>query len=292
MKVKTKIDKVVLTAKNHYEEFLPYDQIPGYKVVENFFSTTDIPDEDDSRMKYMAIVRYIHEGKGSFMVAYFQRKTKWASPLYLIFWPDYFHEIPIVAVKRVQDFLWRKCRYEMRVSMVDVATDLIFDRDFDAYSKIIRTFKPGRKRKPDREWDTSVCFGKPSTPVRLIVYDKTEQLLAKHNVEIPEQVVRVEARFRMSKCNNFIQTVDDLASHNWGWLYPKYFSFHVKKPALTETLLDMGVEPKQPIWKLRDLMTGAGKTPSNFYRDCLVEHPKADLVRNSLSGYRWGRSVQ
>lgn len=291
MEVKTKIDKIVLTAKNHYEEFLPYDQFPGYKVVENFFSTTDIPDDDDSHMKYMAIVRYIHEGNGSFMAAYFQRKTKWASPLYLIFWPDYFHEIPIDAIKRVQDFLSKRCGYGFRVSKVDVATDLIFEGDCDAYSKIIRTFKPGRKRKPDEEWETSVCFGKPSTPVRLIVYDKTVQLLNKHNVEIPENVVRVEARFRMSKCKNFIQTLDELAAHNWSWVYPQHFSFHVKKPAFREKLLDMGVEPSQPIWKLRDLMKGAGKWPSNFYRDCLQDHPKARQVRTVLSAYRWGQTL-
>ena len=281
MEIRTKIDMVVLTAKNFHEELLPYAEIPGFKAVKKL--PDKVPDDNDGS-NYKA--KYLYKNGSTMMAVYFMRKTKWVSPLYIIFWSDYHHEISLSAVKAVENFLRDKCGYEMRVSKVDVATDLIFT-DYDAFPKVIRTFKPGRKRKPTKEYESSVYFGTRKSPVSLIVYDKTKQLAEEKGVYIDKNVVRVEVRLNIPKCKNFIQTVDDLAEHNWLWLCDKHFSFHLKKPSFREKLLDMGVEPSQPIWKLRDIMSGVGKWPSNFYRDCLYNHPKELFVRSALASYRW-----
>jgi hypothetical protein len=241
-------------------------------------------------------MKFKHVETGNILIISNQRKSKYwaASPVYLIFYPSVSHPITYPDVFAVQQFFLRECGIKLRVSVVHPAVDLVWrKRRKNRYQQTLRFLKPGSKKpyQPPNEipYKSGNYFGTPYSSNQLLTYDKDRQLRNAKGVDITGDIFRIEPRLKIPQMNNFIQSIDDLAVLDWSFLYPKYFSFH---DLTSDFMLNVNFAHeswRQPIWKLRNIAKEKlGISPSNFYRDCLVDHRTlSDPVREALATYRW-----
>jgi hypothetical protein len=297
MKVQVKLDKLALFTSHRSEVLYPYWDIPNFKF-RGYFDPAKNEEDDQTLTKYEKVVMYENMRNGNSLLICNQRKKKCynASPLYLIFYTSYFHTISYQGVKAVEKFFEQYCSTRLRLSQIHLALDIISATEIDHYEEVIRSIKPGKKPKADleKEYKTGIYFGSSKSSNYLHVYDKAQQMWDVYGLRIEGDVVRIELRLRIPQLNNFIQYTGDLAVCDWSFVYPKYYSFHQPTNRLKRKLKLHGIDWSRPIWELRDIMEERfGITPSNFYRDYLMDHPSfSDLVRDALSNYRWCRKYK
>lgn len=293
MEIKCKLDKIVLTTKNRNHVSFDYEKLPVYKKKSHFFAK---PDKGEKR--YKTIIRYEHpHGYGSLSICLHPMNYR-QSPYYIIFYADYDHDIPYHDVMQVVNFFKQTLGYDLQVSRVDLAVDIISKKQ-NLFKKVVRNIKPGMKGQPNKpkkdngmgnkykpDYEKTLYFGNRNTGVCLITYDKAYEQKQRGRI-FNEDVVRIELRFYMAKLANPIETVEELGDYDWAGVYGKYFSIHKLSQKYKKVLRRKGIGTKRPIWKLRDIMEKQGKARGNFYRDCLQEHVKADKFREALAGYSW-----
>ncbi len=299
MKTKLKIDKLSLsTPKRLSNVYYPYKNLPGYKSSKHVKSEADTAElvkktKDYNIVKYKKIIQYKHTETGSSLIVCHRRKKdfKNISPIYIIFYTDYFHKITYPAVIEIERF-FKQLNIPLRVSIIHLALDLISKDKIGLYKKIILAVKPGSKREPTRVCENGVYIGKYKSSNQLLIYDKGEEL-RKEGINVKEDICRIELRMRMHQMNNFIQTIDDLAVYDWSSVYPKYYSFHFRTNELKKKIKPIGEDWRSPIWELRDIMEDEyDMNPSNFYRDCLIDHPQLSIsIPKALKRYRWKNDV-
>ena len=306
MKVEARIDKLALFTRVRGEVFYRYPDIPGYKLDKTFDPNkrNKWDKQDPEALKYKKVARFVNEKTGNVLLICNHRKpTKkagYVSPLYVIFYCSYDSPLSCDEVRLVVAYFWHNHRVRLRVSMVHLAIDIISKTDKRLFKKVVRSFKPGRKRGPYRpkskvtrqqlkSYKTTVYFGAPGVDNRLVIYDKTKELRRRHNVIIDDYVCRVEAQFRPPELKGFVQTVNDLASYDWTSICQRHFSFHRPTRKLKAMFDDADLSWRKPIWELRDIAEKQfGIRPSNFYRDYLMKHPTlSGKVRKALKRYRW-----
>ena len=303
MRVAMSIDKLALFTEDRFEITYPYKEIPNYKfasyVVKNGKPGKDFKKEkqkDRTIIKYLTVMKFKHVETGNVLIISNQRKSIFwaASPVYLIFYPGFFHHITYPDVLAVEQFFQRECGIKLRVSVVHPAVDLLWKKQQkNRYKKILRHLKPGSKKPyqpPNRKpYRSGNYFGKTYSSNQLLTYDKGRQLRKMKKIDVSGDIFRIEPRLKVPKMNNFIQSIDDLAVQDWSFLSPKYFSFHSLTPDFKRKVKLAGESYRQPIWKLKNLAEEKLDIfPSNFYRDCLVDYPRlSDPVREVLATYRW-----
>lgn len=157
------------------------------------------------------------------------------------------------------------------------------------FRQVVRSIKPGTKREPYELYPFTRYFGHPRSSNQLVVYDKSLQLWKKKEINVPDGRVRVESRLKPAQLYDLPSTVDELAKYDWSMLLPRYFSFHLPRSNFMVRVNMAGDSWRRPIWRLRDLAVDLhGITPSNFYRDCLMDHPQFTRhVSKSLANFRW-----
>ena len=298
MKVTISIDKLAfsLPPNKGLEVFYPIKKIPNFKfanyVVKNGKVRKDALDPDDKRaIKYKNVIKFQHIETGNPLIIYNHRKGRFrrASPLYVIFYPRPFQPITYPEVCEVVRFFWGQCGVKLRVSVVHLAVDLMVREKNNLYRKLTHALKPGGKSKPSDRYPFSIYFGEPPSSNQLFIYDKGRQLLKEKGIMVPGDMVRIESRFHVPQMKSFPRTIDGLAVLDWSFLWPNYFSFH---DLTTDFMLKVNFAEeswRQPIWKLRNIAEEKfGMTSSNFYRSCLVDHPRlSDPVRQALAAFRW-----
>lgn len=303
MKVAMSIDKLALSTKSRFDIFYPYKKIPNFKfanyVAKNGETGKDFKKEkekDKNIIKYLTVMKFKHVETGNVLIISNQRKSIFwaASPVYLIFYPSYFHSITYPDVLAVEQFFQRECGIKLRVSVVHPAVDLVWKKQQEnRYKKILRHLKPGSKKPyhpPNRKpYRSGNYFGAPYSSNQLLTYDKGRQLRKVKGINVTGDIFRIEPRLNVPKMGNFIQSIDDLAVLDWSFLYPRYFSFHSLTPDFMLKVSFAGESYRQPLWDLRNFAKGKlGIFPSNFYRDCLIDHPRlSDPVREVLATFRW-----
>jgi hypothetical protein len=252
--------------------------------------------KDQNIIKYLTVLKFKHVETGNVLIISNQRKGKYwaASPVYIIFYPGVSHPITYPDVFAVQEFFLRECGIKLQVSVVHLAVDLVWSkRRKNRYKQILRHLKPGSKKPyqpPKRKrFKTGNYFGAPYSSNQLLTYDKGRQLRRIKNIDITGDIFRIEHRLTIPQMNNFIQSIDDLAVLDWSFLYPKYFSFHDLTSDFMIMVNSVGESWRQPIWKLKNIaLEKLDIFPSNFYRDCLVDHPRlSDPIRRALAAFRW-----
>jgi len=298
MHVEANIDKLNLSSRKGADTFYPMKKLPIFKfsnyVVKNGKKRKGYKGrkkKDRSILKYLNVIKYKEPNTGNILIICNQRKRKYwsASPLYLIFYPSFPHPVQYSHVKAIEKFFWEECGVKLRTSIVHFAVDLIDENNDGLFLDVIRSIKPGTKRKPYDYYLFSRYFGRPNSRSQLVVYYKSRQLRVVKSIIIPDGRVRVELRLKAPCLFDFPLTVDELAHHNWSFVVPKYYSFHILTSKFMVQVNKAGETWRRPIWLLRNLAEELlGITPSNFYRDCLMEHPKfSKLVRNALDNFRW-----
>ncbi len=298
MHVEANIDKLALSSRKGGDIFYPMKKLPMFKfsnyIVKNGKKRKGYKrgkKRGRSIIKYLNVIKYKEPNTGNVLIICNQRKGKYraASPLYLIFYPSFPHPVQYSHVKAIERFFYEECGVKLRTSMVHLAVDLIDKNNDRLFLKVIRSIKPGTKRKPYDYYPFSRYFGHPRSNNQLVVYDKSRQLRVVKDVIIPEGRVRVESRLKAPSLFDFPLTVDELAIYDWSVMMPKYFSFHILKSKFMLQVNMAGESWRLPIWKLRNLAEESlGITPPNFYRDCLMEHPKfSKHVHKALANFRW-----
>jgi len=295
MRVKVKLDKLALFTPHRSEVLYPYQDVPNFRF-RGYFNPDKLADYDPTVTKYEKVVMFENMRNGNSLLICNQRKRKChnASPLYLIFYTSYFHTISYQDVLAVEKFFEQHCSARLRLSQIHLALDIISETEIDLYGKVIRAIKPGKKHKTDleEEYKTSIYFGSSKSSNYLHVYDKAQQMWDVYGLRIEGDVVRIELRLRIPQLKNFIQYTEDLAVWDWSYVYPKYYSFHQPTNTLKRRLRSISLDWSRPIWELRDIMEEEFDVwPSNFYRDCLMDHPLFSApVQKALSDYRWCRN--
>lgn len=303
MKVAISIDKLALSTRSKFDFCYPYRGIPNFKfsnyVVKNGKPGKEYKKEkknDRNIIKYLTVMKFKHVETGNIMIISNQRKSKYwaASPVYLIFYPDFFNPITYPDVFAVEQFFLLECGIKLQVSVVHLAVDLVWGkRRKNRYHQTLRHLKPGSKKpyKPRKKetYKTGKYFGAPYSSNQLLTYDKVRQLRKIKGIEVKGDIFRIETRLNIPQMNNFIQSIDGLAVLDWSFLYPKYFSFHNLTSDFMLKVNFAHESWRQPIWKLKNIAEEKLDIfPSNFYRDCLVDHPRiSDPVRQALATYRW-----
>lgn len=298
MHVEANIDKLTLSSRKGGDIFYPMKKLPMFKfsnyIVKNGKKRKSYKGgkkKSRSIIKYLNVIKYKEPNTGNVLIICNQRKGKYwaASPLYLIFYPSFPHPVQYSHVKAIEQFFYEECGVKLRISVVHLAVDLIDEGNERLFLEVLRSIKPGTKRKPYDYYPFSRYFGHPQSNNQLVVYDKSRQLRVVKGVMIPEGRVRVESRLKAPSLFDFPLTVDELAIYDWSSLMPRYFSFHILSSKFMLQANMAGETWRRPIWRLRELAGDLfGITPSNFYRDCLMEHPTfSDPVRAILAAYRW-----
>jgi hypothetical protein len=305
MRINVKIDKISLsTPKRTSDIYYNYKDLPGYKPTDHVDTSgtnynSIIHDESDSNPnKYEKVIKFKHEKTGNSLIICHMRKKRFkrATPLYLIFYTNYYNKITYQDVIEISQF-FHQMSIPLRISEVHIALDIISKNKIGLYDKIIMALKPGTKRQPNQNnklrFDDSLYFGDLRSGNQLIVYDKATHLLVKKDIQLDEGVVRLELRMRMHKMNNFIRTIEELRDQDWSFIYPKYYSFHFRSSKLKKNIKAIGEDWRQPIWELRDIMLREHEVwPSNFYKHYLIDHPQLSVsIPKALSGYRWKDDV-
>jgi hypothetical protein len=295
MRAVVKLDKLALSAKGKGQIYYPYqDSLPNYNF-NGFFNPNKDKVEDKTVLKYENVVKFQHVENDNRLIVCnnISKETPQASPLYVIFYTNYDHVISYRHVYQVAQY-FQQFRVRLCVSQIDLAIDLISDQRMGLYHTVIRSIKPGFKRKPSKVEETGMYFGESVSSNVLVVYDKLVQLANEKAVHLPGDRCRIEIRLKPHKLFNFVQTIDDLAVQDWSFIYPKYLSLHQLKPELKNGMESIGIDWSRPIWELRDIMEEDFNVwPSNFYRDYLMDHPLFSyLVRDALFDYRWCRNYK
>ena len=302
--IEVKIHKLALsTPMKASEVFYSYEDLPGFR----YLSHIDINDatsnnshrekSNSKEIKYENVNRFEHIDTGKFLSIYNVRKKrfKMISPLYMFFSSDFYHTVTCSDVHEIVKY-FKQLNTSLRVSEIHLALDIISTTNGLLYDKIIMALKPGTKRRPNDnpklQHETSKYFGELSSGNQLIVYDKGVQLYEEKKTKIKEDVCRLELRLRMHIMNNFIpsiHTIEELATYDWSFVYPKFYSFHHRCKELKQEIKAIGENWRQPIWELRDIMEEQYEVyPSNFYRDYLIDHPQLSVsVPKALANYRW-----
>jgi len=295
MRIKVKLDKLALFTSHRSDVLYPYQDVPNFRF-RGYFNPAKNEEDDATLTKYEKVVMFENMRNGNPLLICNQRKRKChnASPLYLIFYTNYFHTISYQDVQAVEKFFEQHCSARLRLSQIHIALDIISATEIDLYEKVIRSIKPGKKHKTDleKEYQTSSYFGSSKSSNYLHVYDKVQQMWDVYGLRIEGDVARIELRLKIPQLKNFIQYTEDLAVWDWSYVYPKYYSFHQLTNTLKRRLRLHDLDWSRPIWELRDIMEEEFDVwPSNFYRDYLMDHPLfSDPVRNALSDYRWCRN--
>lgn len=296
MKVKVKLDKLSLSTPKKTLEMNHPLKIADYKFDKIVKRQEEIEDIRDFNVcKYEYIRKY--KNPRSTLIVCTQRKKGFnkISPMYLIFYTRYYSKITYSDVKKVEVF-FKDLNVPLRVSIIHIALDIITER-IEAYNNVIMSLKPGAKRKPSRiyesETEDGMYFGEFGSRNHLLVYDKTKQMSHVKGINIERYVCRIELRMRMHQMQNFIRTIDELADHDWSFIYDKFYSFHYRKDKLKKQIKAVGEEWRKPIWELRNIMEDEyGIYPSNFYRDYLIPHPKLSyMAKEALKNYKWGKET-
>jgi hypothetical protein len=299
MKVTISIDKLALSLPPNrgLEVFYPIKKIPNFRFAnyvvkkDEVFEGLEEDKEDDKAIKYRKVIKFQHRETGNPLIIYNHRKKKFrrASPLYVIFYPRPFQPITYPEVFAVERFFWEECGVKLQLSVVHLAVDLIVEEKDKLYRKVTRTLKPGGKRKPSDRYPFSIYFGEPSSSNQLFIYDKGRQLLKVKGIKVLGDMVRIESRFHVPQMKNFPRTIDGLTEMDWSFIYPNYFSFHDLTSKFMLNVNFAHESWRQPIWTLRNIAEEKlGIPSSNFYRSCLVDHPRlSDPVRAALVTYRW-----
>lgn len=305
MKPRARIDKLALSNVrkiNNLEVFYPIKNIPNFEfenyVVKNDKKGKDFEEEkkkDKNIIKYRRVIKFKHVSTGNVLIISNQRKKKYwaASRLYVIFYPNYFDPITYPDVLGVEQFFRKECGIKLRVSVVHLAVDLVWETQKNRYKRVLRHLRPGNKKPyhpPNKEpYESGDYFGKPYSSNQLLTYDKGRQLREVKDINVTGDIFRTESRLNVPQMNNFIHSINDLAVQDWSSLYPKHFSFHIITFAFKKQLKSIGENWRQPVWQLKELAENElGIWPGNFYRDCLLDHPTfSDPVREVLANYRW-----
>jgi len=303
MKVAVSIDKLALSTRSRFNICYPYKEIPNFKfsnyVVKNGKPGQNYKKEkkkDRNIIKYLTVMKFKHVETGNILIISNQRKGKYwaASPVYLIFYPGVSHPITYADVISVQQFFLRECGIKLQVSVVHLAVDLVWKKRRESrYKQILRHLKPGSKKPyqpPNKKpYKSGNYFGTPYSSNQLLTYDKARQLRKVKGIEVTGDIFRIEHRLNIPQMNNFIQSSDDLAVRDWSFIYPNYFSLHDLASDFMLKVNFAGESWRQPIWELKNIaLEKLDIFPSNFYRDCLVDHSRlSDPVRRALATYRW-----
>lgn len=293
MKLNVKIDKLCLSVKNRGDVLYPFKAVPGYRFSNYVSSSTGIYEIDSNRCNYKKVVKYKKRNGNLLFIFNLRKKRKgcaFIAPLYVVFLTGYYNKINYQDVYDIEQFFMKICNTRFRISKVDLALDIISKKQINLYEKVIRTVKPGgRQRYPSRIEPNGIYFGIVKGRWILIIYDKTKQMKEKHGIDIDSDVTRAELRLKVPQLKNFVLTIDDLATYDWSDIYGKYYSFHRIKPGLKSQLRSINEPWRQPLWDIRDIMENRfNKTHSNFYRDCLTDHPMAGAIRTALANFKWG----
>jgi hypothetical protein len=298
------IDKLIFSVPERHEVFYDSHLVPNYRfeqylrVGENYKLSKE--DEDLPR-KYKSIAFFYHKATGNRLRICSNRKRKhgYISPLYIIFDSSYEHPLSCDEVFPVRDYFKEKHNVQFRPSEVHIATDLIGLKNSGLHDLATRSIKAGKKGAPTQIRNGNLYFGgrkttrkterPPVLPVIVVVYDKARELWEVKKIRVPNDITRIEVRLKITRLGNFATTLEELADHDWSFIYPKYFSLLAPTYMLKRKLRH---KPKQlllPTWLLKKSMRkDYGAWPSNFYRDLLKEHPQlSNLVRQALADYRW-----
>lgn len=280
MKYHSFLHTIELTATNRFSDKLDYSRIPVSASIKRI-------DNESNPYKHIAYFTY-RNGNGSFSIKH-TTNNPIPPPIVLRFDANYGKTIGYDDVKRITDHLETSYGYKFRVSNIHLATDISSKKHIGLFKKIRNTFRIEQQKsyRPTDTYKTGFQFGTKDSRVTVVVYDKTVQMLDEKGIDIGRDVTRVEARFFLCRKNNFIRTLDELADHDWSWVYGKVFKFQIRTAKLNRELHRLGENRHQPLWDLRDIMIEQGKTSSNFFKCYLKDHPKAEMVRDSLANFKW-----
>ncbi|WP_319405696.1 hypothetical protein [uncultured Desulfosarcina sp.] len=294
-------DKLILSSGKGADIYYPMNKLPLFEfsnyVVKNGKKRKgykSLKKKHKSVSKYLTVIKYKEPNTGNILIICNRKKGKsWAaSPLYLIFYPSFPHPVLYSHVKAIERFFLDECGIKLRVSAVHIAVDIIDEGNRDLFRQVVRSIKPGTKRKPCKlckRYKGTRYFGHFRSSNQLIVYDKSRQLRRKKGIVVPVGRVRVECRLKPPQLFDLPSTVNELANFDWSMLMPRYFSFHIPTSKFMLKMNMAGESWRRPIWRLRDLAWELfGITPSNFYRDCLMEHTQfTKHVAEALANFRW-----
>ncbi len=293
--VNISLDKLICSIPEHHDVFYDINAVPDY-VFHKYFKDdedADVLDYEDKELlqKYKSIAIFYHKTTGNRLRISNMRKRKhgYVSPLYLIFDSSYSHPLSCDEAFPVRDHFQQKYNVHLRPTGVHLATDLIGPKNSGLHDVVVRSIKAGKKGAPDHIINGTLYFGALKSASRVAVYDKTKELWEKKGIPSEVDISRIELRLKITRLGNFVRTLEDLATHDWSFVYPKYFSLHEPNYLLKSKLRRKKKHLLLPIWMLRDLMRkDYGIPPSNFFRDLLKEHSIfAYLVREALDDYRW-----
>jgi hypothetical protein len=340
MKVNVKIDQLALSGIGRNDIKFPYiKNLPNYKYIKHIKlygneieKLKDRGQYDYKMGSYKSIVKFKHMKKGTSLIVCHRKrkKSKKASPLYLIFYTDYENTIDAEDVIPIERYFTERREEEesgeygkgeenaqkelngvngesvvngLKVAEVHVAVDLISDEHRFLFREMKKIVKFGKKVKPrpiKRKGNVKIVsskkigrstkyYGSTKSGNWAILYDKTRQMKEVFKRILRKYVCRVEFRMKPSRMKNFVETLEDLGTYNFGTLIiPKLFSLHRHKALLDEKLAMIGVSSKQPLWKLRDIMRDRfGVTSSNFYVNYLEPHPWSKRIVKGLEEFRW-----
>lgn len=299
MKAEASNDKTTLSSRKGADIYYPMKKLPFF-VFENYVIKNgkkskgydSLSKRDKNVSKYLTVIKYKEPSTGNILIVCNQKKGKYwaASPLYLIFYPSFPIPVQCSHVKAVERFFLLECGVKLRISMVHIAVDLIDEGNESLFRQVVRSIKPGTKRKPSKIYPgTTKYFGHPRSSNQLVVYNKSRQLKKKKKIVVPDGRVRVETRLKPPQLFDLPSTVDELVNFDWSMLMPRYYSFHIPTSKFMIQMNMAGESWRRPIWRLRDLAGNIhGITPSNFYRDCLMDHPQfTKHVAEALANFRW-----
>lgn len=288
LRVLLSLDRVVCSVNERHRT--PFDpgrlhDMSNYKLIKSY--------KQKDRNKYQFISEFIHERTGLTLIIS-SGPSIWGMPPYLLcFNSSWNDKLTLEHVEGVEGY-FRTLNMSFRIAEVHPALD-IHSGNENTHSILIKSLRTGKKRLPHKIIERDHYFGKPSCPSVVFVYDKASQLRRMKGIDLDHFCGRVETRLQPARLNNFLRTVQELADHDWSWLYGKYFSFHRPNKYLIEVIHKEFEETfakellTSPLWYLRDVITQEFEMPShNFYRDYLEEVPElAEPVKKSLSKYRW-----
>lgn len=277
------IDKLMCSAREYFEVIYDFHKVPGYKFIRPLY-----PSKERNK-NYWTVTEYVHKLTGNTLKISNdrRRKLKYASPLYLMFNSSFYNPLSCIEVIPVERFFMKEHNVHLRVSGVHIAVDLISDREIGLHNTVTRSIRAGNKAAPRKIEGTTSYYGKRKSPRQITAYDKASELIDKSDINVKGERSRVEVKLTVTRENNFVSSIEQLAVCDWSFLYPKYFSFHRPNHYLEE---DLGKRyMNRPIWQLRKLaMRKLETTSSNFYRDYLNDFKElSEPVRKALATYKW-----
>ena len=293
--VTVSIDKICCSVPEHYEIFYESTKIPGF-ILDKYMSSssTDLQRLDTETKylsrKYRSIGVFYHKKTGNRLRICNQRKGHpYISPLFLIFDSSYKRPLSGEEVFPVQEYFLKKHNLHLRLSEIHLAIDIAAPKGSGIHDLVARSIKAGKKGAPDHIAVDTLYFGKLNSPSMVVVYNKAQHLRQMKGLTVPTDISRIELKLKIPRLGNFLGGLEDLAVHDWSFVYPKYFSLHQPNQRLRSKLRDQPKRLLLPLWLLKQVMQEEyGLSPSNFYARYLEDHPRLSApVRQALSRYRW-----